>query len=135
MATSLVPKITKKDVTDSWKAEADAHQLYVALFLSTSNCETQTLYSTCTNQVAGGVGGYVTGGKELVATSAYDGENAVLGGTNLAWTTASFTFRYTVVYNTVTSKIRGIFAEAVDRIVTGGTITVQWNPSGLIKVS
>lgn len=134
MATSLVPKITKKDVTDGWKAEADAGQLYVALFTSASDCESRTLYSDCSAQVASG-GGYTTGGKALTATSAYDGDNAVFDATDVQWTTATFTCRYAVVYNTVTSKIRAIYYFASDQTVTGGTFTIQWNSSGLIKVS
>jgi len=130
---SVIPANAKKEVTDAWAAES----LYVALFLSTSNCASQSIYSACTNECAGT--GYTTGGQVLTTTSAYSSSDAVLDAADSAWTAASFTgARYAVVYvksGATADKIRAIFDFGSDASVTSGTMTIMWNASGLIKVS
>jgi hypothetical protein len=136
MATSVIPSAAKLEITAGWAAESTAGHLRAALFLATSNCETQSLYSGCSDECAGT--GYTAGGNLITVTSVVDGIDAKLAGTTSVWTTltlASGAARYAVVYETVNSRIRGVFYLGGDYPCTAGTLTITWNPAGLIKVS
>ena len=126
---SVIPKEVKKEIIDTWIAETGAWN--VALFQTGSNCETQALYSGCTTPAVGT--GYAV--QALAGRSSnYDGSNAYLDATDSQWTGATFSARYAVVYNTSTSRIKAVF-DFGTKSVTGGTFTIQWNASGLIKIS
>ncbi len=131
---SSIPKEAKNDLLTAWLAATET-TWKVALFLNTSNCMTQSLYSGCTNEVVGT--GYTAGGATLLGRAlSYDGENVVFDATDAFWVTATFTATYAIVYDTVTSKIRGRFELGGSIPVAGGTFTIQWNnPSGLFKLS
>ena len=135
---STIPKEVKKETIDGWLAEASWK---VALFTSASDCLTKSLYSACSNEVSNVGTGYTTGGVTLTraawgAGSGYvDTTNANLDASDSSWTTASFTARYAVVYNTSTSKIRFVYDFGTNQTVTAGTFTVIWNSGGLVKVS
>lgn len=135
----LIPKYYKKTVTDALKTLADAETLKLALFTSsyTPSANTDELYSSLTGEVSASGTGYTTGGAAVTgAASAYiDTTNAALDATDVAWASATFTARYGVLYNTTDSKIKAIFDFGGDKVVTGGTFTVVWNSSGLLKVS
>jgi len=129
---SSIPKEVKKEVVDTWIAET----WKVALF---TTLQTASLYSSCTNEVVGT--GYTAGGATVtksdwgVGSDYVDTTNAKIDATDSTWTSATFTARCAVVYNTTTSKIRAIYDFAADKVVTGGTFTIQWNAGGLIKIS
>ena len=133
---SQIPKHAKKAVTDGWAAET----LYVCLL---TNAFPNTLgaygvYGDLTNELPT-AGGYTVGGKEVTGrTSSYSTNDAVLDATaDVQWTSATFAnVRYAVVYNkTAPFQIRAIYDLGADKTVTGGTFTIQWSASGLIKIS
>lgn len=133
---NVTPKFYKKEITDALAAET----LKLALFTSayTPNANTDELYSSLTGEVSASGTGYTTGGIAVSSglTSGYvDTTNARLDADDLSLASATFTARYGVLYNTTDSKIKAIFDFGGDKVVTGGTFTVVWNSSGLLKVS
>ena len=136
---NLVPKHYKLTMTDALKTLADAGTLKLALFTSlyTPSDNTDELYSGLSNEVSSSGTGYTTGGTAISsAASAYiDTTNAALDASDVSWSNATFTARWGVLYNTTDSKIKAIFDFGGNKVVTGGTFTVVWNSSGLIKVS
>lgn len=131
---SSIPKEAKKEVVDGWVAEA---VWKVALFTSGSNCLTQSLYSSCTNEVSGAAPGYTTGGATLSgrASGYVDTNNVYIDASDTSWTSATFTANYAVVYRTSDSKIRARYDFSGAQTVTAGTFTILWNSGGLVKIS
>ncbi len=134
-AESVIPKEVKKEIIDGYIAETWKVCLLTSAFSYVSG--THVYYSDLTNEVADG-SGYTTEGESVsqLAWSGYvDGDNAMINATDVPWTTATFTARYAVVYSTAGLKpIRAIYYFTEDKTVTAGTFTIQWNPSGLIKI-
>lgn len=133
---SVIPKEVKLEIVTRWLAATEP-TWKVALF-TTNQCLSQSLYSSCTGQVSSSGTGYTTGGATLADRAVgYDGTglNAYIDATNTAWTTATFTANYAVVYETSGSKIRAVFDFGGAKTVTNGTFTIIWNASGLIKIS
>jgi hypothetical protein len=135
---SHITKEVKKELLDVFKAETTWK---CALFLSTSNCETNALteglYSKCTNELASG-GGYATGGADIIGkTTGYVATiNAYLSASNVAWPASTWVnVLYAVVYNSTTDRIRGVYKFSGNQSVTNGTFTIEWNSGGLMKVS
>jgi len=131
----LIPKFYKKSITDALAGST----LKLALFTNsyTPSANTDELYSSLSGEVSSSGTGYTTGGATVASlSSAYiDTTNASLDAANVSWSSASFTARYGVLYNTADSKIVAIYDFGGDKTVTSGTFTVTWNASGLIKVS
>jgi len=94
---STIPKEVKLEIVTRW-LPATEPVWKVALFLSTSNCLTQSDYSACTNQSSGT--NYTAGGATLInRTVGYvDTTNAAIDAEDTSWASASFTARYAVVY-------------------------------------
>ena len=132
---SSIPKEAKNEFIARWLPAVET-EWKVALFLSTSNCLTQSTYAACTNEVANG-NGYTTGGAVLAGrTSGYvDTNNVYLDGTDSSWGSSTFTARYAVVYETVNGYIRGRYDFGGDKPVSSGTLSILWNASGMIKIS
>lgn len=134
---SRVPKEVKLEIGTAWLPATET-TWKVALFLNGSNCNNDgvLLYSACTNEVSAVGTGYTTGGATLAgrAVSYIDTTNVKFDATDATWTTATFTARYAVVYNTTTSKIRAVYDFGGDYSVTNGTFTLQWNGDGLLKI-
>jgi hypothetical protein len=129
---SLIPKEVKKAIADAYVAEA---QWDVALF-TTNQCLTQSTYAGCTGEVPQ-AGGYTTAGKALSGrTATYSGTNVIITATNTAWTSATFSAAYVVVWDTGSGKIRVVYDLGGTKTVTSGTFTLQWDgTNGLIKIS
>jgi hypothetical protein len=137
---SVIPKMARKRHTDLLAAKT----LYIALFPNTLAYDPlNTAHNTYAQiaalfaEVASG-SGYTTGGFVLTPTSSY------IGATNssavfLATTTiasATFTFRYGVVYDHTTGTIEAVVDMGGDKTATGGTITITWDATnGLIKAA
>lgn len=129
---SSIPKEAKNDLMARWLPAVET-TWKVALF-TTNQCMTQSLYSSCTGEVAASAW-YSTGGATLAGrVASYSGETVLLDATDTQWTTATTTCAYAVVYDTTTSKIRARF-ELGSQTVAGGTFTIQWNASGLIQLT
>jgi hypothetical protein len=130
---SSIPKEFKKEIVDVYVAETTWK---VALFISTSNCMTQSLYSSCTNEVSDVGTGYALGGITLAGRAdSYVSENVMLDATDGAVPAATFVARFALVYNPATSKIRARYDFGVDKTVSTGTFTIQWSVNGLFRLS
>jgi len=123
-------------LTTNWK---------MALFLSTSNCDTLTsneVYGDLTNEHAN-ANGYTTGGIALTGVSLSRSGNVVtFTCTSPVWTASggSIVARFAVIYqnSTVLTKVKPLFvvclldtAPADVTATTGNTFTVTINASGI----
>jgi hypothetical protein len=133
---SGIPKFYKDEIGDALVAETWKLALFTSS-MGTPDYNTMELYSGLTNEVSDSGTGYTTGGATVASkTSAYvDTVNVALDAADVAWSAATFTARYGVLYNATNSKIRMIFDFGGDKTVTGGTFTVAWNTSGIVKIS
>jgi len=129
---SLVPRAVKKEVTDGYVAETTWK---VALCTNSfSPSALMVTYSDITNEVPNG-SGYTTGGATLAGrSSAFVATDAKLDATDISWSSASFSCRYAVLYETTGGKIRAIF-DLGDQTVNSGTLTLIWNASGILSVA
>lgn len=106
-----------------------------ALFLSTSNIAvTSTIYSGLTNEVANG-SGYTTGGVTITDLAWSGTTSPKITGTIPTWTSSSFTFRYIVIYDSVSDKIIGYYDCATNQTVVAGTVALTFDTNGLLLVS
>ena len=135
---SVIPKEVKKEIVDGWVAEP---VWKVCLLTNTFTYVTGT-YITYADLLASGreiVGaGYTAGGATLAGrVGAYvDTINRRIDATDTIWTAATFAnVRYIAVYETAGGKIRAIYDLTTTYSVTSGTFTIQWNASGLVKIS
>ena len=103
--------------------------------------DTQDFYNDLTNEVSGT--GYTPGGESLAnKTVNYDAASNVvsLRADATAWTAASFTCRYAVVYKDTgtgsTSPLLGYVDFGGDEAVSSGTFTITWDTTdGVLKVT
>jgi hypothetical protein len=107
-----------------------------ALFTSaeTGLGATATLYSGLTGEVANG-SGYATGGQTITSLAWTGTSSPYITGTIPNWTSASFTFRYAVIYDSGTSKIIEFCDFGGDQTVTSGTVAISFGANGLMQVS
>jgi hypothetical protein len=122
----------------------DANTFKIALFLSTSNCNTLThsILGDLTNQHAN-ANGYLTGGVTVAATWVQSGAVTTFDTADAAWTAAggSITARFAVCYasgtlNGLVNPLVGVcLLDTAPADVTAtdtNTFTVQMNASGLL---
>ncbi len=107
----------------------------IALFTSSlSITSASTLYSGLSNEVASG-GGYTTGGN-TIASLAWSGTTSPkITGTIPSWTSASFTFRFAVIYDNATSKIMEYVDMGADQTVVAGTLALAFDTNGMLLVT
>ena len=99
----------------------------MALYTSSATLDAGTLIYTTSNEVAGV--GYTAGGNTLVVSvvPTSSGTTAYLSFTDTSWTTATFTARGALIYNTSQSNAAvAIFDFGSDKSVVGGTFTVTF---------
>jgi len=114
----------------------DTNAIKVALFTSTYTPAQQTdiLYSSLSNEVANG-NGYTTGGVALASkTDVAATLTTTLDAADSSWTSATFTCRTAVVYDTVTSALLGYIGFGADQSVVSGTFTIQWAETGIATI-
>lgn len=131
---SRIPKEFKKKLWDDW---VSGKTFKLALFKSTSNCNTEGIstYAASTDEVSGT--GYTAGGSTVVpSASAYiDTFNVSVDTTDMTWSTATLAgIRYAVLYETSIDIIVIVYDLLTDYTVTNGTFTAAINTSGLFKV-
>jgi hypothetical protein len=139
---SCIPKFVKKELTDTWVAEA--WKLMLLSKAHTPNAGTQQYVSdVVANEITDGgpspkytAGGVVVSGKVSLA----DGNNYSLDlADKIIGPGASLNYRYGVLFqdtgNPATSKIRVQVDFIFDQIVDNGTSTIKWNALGLIYVA
>ena len=99
----------------------------MALYTSSASLDATTTVYTTSNEVAGT--GYTAGGNTLVVSvvPTSSGTTAYLSFTDTSWTTATFTARGALIYNTSQSNAAvAIFDFGSDKSVVGGTFTVTF---------
>ncbi len=123
----------------------DGHAFKVALFTSSSNCDTLTHdeLGDLTNQVAGSFG-YTTGGETVtVSLDASTPDAPFIDSTNPVWTAAGgdITARFAVLYDDTVAGdplIAVCLLDTAPADVTatnGNTLTITMNAGGLINLS
>jgi hypothetical protein len=99
----------------------------LALYTSSATLDATTTVYTTSNEVAGT--GYTAGGNTLSVSVAptSSGTVAYISFTDSSWTTATFTARGALIYNTSQSNAAvAIFDFGSDKSVVGGTFTVTF---------
>jgi len=99
----------------------------MALYTSSATLGPTTTAYSATNEVSGT--GYTAGGNTLVVSQSptSGGTTAFISFTNTTWTTASFTCRGALIYNSTDSnKAVAIFDFGSDKTVVAGTFTVSF---------
>ena len=138
---NVIPKEVKKERIDAFVAEEWRACLLTSGFSYVSDGSFVTYADLLAdgNEVLNAAGTGYTAGGALVAgkVMAYVGTtNAQLDATNVQWTNASLnSVRFVAVYETTGGLIRAIYDFGADKTVTTGTFTVEWNASGLLKIS
>jgi hypothetical protein len=104
--------------------------------------DTDQFFSAATNEISGT--GYSAGGVTLTTkTLTYDAASneARLDADDASWTSATFSARNAVVYNSTpgtaaTNPVMGyVNFGASDQSVSAGTFTIQWDATGVLKVT
>ena len=125
--------------------DLDGHTFKMALFLSTSNCNTLTYdeYADLTNEVANG-NGYTTGGVTMTAVTLTNSSGTItFDSDNVEWnvTGAGITARFAVIYDDSVAgdPLLAVFLlDATPADVTGiagDIIQVSINASGIFTMS
>jgi hypothetical protein len=100
--------------------------LKVALYLTAATLDASTTAYSATNETSGT--GYTAGGAALTNIApTTSGTTAYIDFSDVSWTTASFTARGALIYNTSDSnKAIAVLDFGADYIVTAGTFTIVW---------
>ncbi len=86
------------------------------------------------NEIAGT--GYTAGGATLAGKAVTEAATTKFDGTDIAWTTATFSAYHAVVYDTTaTSNLICSFDFGGIKTVTAGTFTIQWHANGIITLT
>jgi len=105
----------------------------------TPNQQTHDYKNDVTNEISGAIG-YTTGGATLAGktvttstlTTTYDAND-------VSWTTATFTFRYAIIYVDTgvasTSPLICYIDFGSDVSISTGTVTIQFNASGIFTLT
>jgi hypothetical protein len=134
-----------KEFIGDGRIDLDTHAFKIALFLSTSNCNTLTHDELVdlTNQHAG-ANGYTTGGQALAnVTWVRSGGTTTLDCDNPVWTATggSITARFAVIYDDTDAGdalLAVMLLDTTPADVTatdGNTLTISMNASGIVALS
>jgi hypothetical protein len=137
MADSI-PRAYLKELTDTLAAEP----IKVAFFVNLTGynaltATTYTILATTATEVSDSGTGYTLGGYSLILTSSNLTTNgAIVSAVAQSLVGKTFTFRYLVVYNSTTKKIRFVKDLLGDRVASSANINVTWSATdGIIKLS
>ena len=133
-------------VCNSFKTEVlggthdlDTDVIKFALYTSSASVSASTTAYSSTNEVVGT--GYTAGGNTLAgATISLVSSTAIVDFTDTAWTTATITARYGLIYNSSkTNKAIAVLDFVTDQTATNGTFTVVFptanSSSAIIRLS
>ena len=97
----------------------------IALYTSSATLDASTTVYTTSNEITGT--GYTAGGLVLTGTTVYlSGTTAFVTFTNPTWTTASFTARGALIYNSSkANRAVAVLDFGSDKTVTVSTFTIQ----------
>ena len=135
-------------VCNSFKTEVlggthdlDTDVIKLALYTSSASLSASTTAYSATNEVSSSGTNYTAGGNTLAgAAITLDGSTAIVDFTDTAWTTATFTARYGLIYNSSkTNKAIAVLDFTTDQTATNGTFTVVFptanSSSAIIRLS
>jgi hypothetical protein len=107
--------------------DLDTDTIKIALFTSSATLGASTTTYSSTNEVASG-SGYTTGGNTLAGASiTSSGTTAFVDFTDTTWTSASFTARGALIYNSSKSdKAIAVLDFGSDKTSTNGDFVVQF---------
>lgn len=107
--------------------DLDTDTLKIALFTSAATLDASTTAYSSTNEVANG-NGYVTGGNTLTgAVISTSGTTAFVDFSDSTWSSASFTARGALIYNSSKSnKAIAVLDFGSDKTSTNGDFVVQF---------
>jgi hypothetical protein len=82
-------------------------------------------------------GNYTADGKVLASGTVTQGATTKFDGTDVAWTSATFTAVHAVLWDNTTAGDDLIcsFDFGGDKTVTAGTFTIQWHANGIITLT
>lgn len=96
----------------------------IALYTATADLNANTLSYTTSHEVVGA--GYTAGGKVLTpSVPASDGQVAYLSFANVTWSSADFTVRGALIYNSTTGAAVAVLNFGADKVATN-TFTVTF---------
>lgn len=124
--------LTDADV--DWVAATINVTLHTSSYIPAQDTHATT--ADLTNEVANG-NGYTTGGVALAnKTSAYTaGTNTQkLDADDIAWTGASFTFRYAVIAKS-TGELLAYVDFGGDETASSGRVDITWNANGILTLN
>jgi hypothetical protein len=112
----------------------------MALYTSSATLGATTTAYTTSNEISGT--GYTAGGNTLAVSTSptSSGTTAFLSFTDTSWTTATFTCRGALIYNSTNSnKAVAVFDFGSDKQVIGGTFTITFptadSTSAVIRIA
>jgi hypothetical protein len=107
--------------------DLDTDTIKIALYTSSATLGSSTTTYSSTNEVASG-SGYTTGGNTLAGASiTSSGTTAFVDFTDTTWTSASFTARGALIYNSSKSnKAIAVLDFGADKTSTNGDFVVQF---------
>ena len=107
--------------------DLDTDVIKIALYTSSATLGASTTAYTTSNEVASG-NGYTTGGNTLAgATISTSGTTAIVDFTDSTWSSASFTARGALIYNSSKSnRAIAVLDFGADKTSTNGDFVVQF---------
>lgn len=121
-----------------WVTDTIKTSLHTSTY--TPNQDTDDFFNDASNEITGT--GYTAGGVTLAGkTATYDSASneTRLDANDAQWTTATFTARRAVTYKdtgtSTTSPVMGWVDFGGDESVSSGTFTIQWDSTGVLKVT
>lgn len=88
-----------------------------------------------TNEISGA--GYSPGGATLAGKAVTQGGTTKFDGTDVAWTSATFSAWHAVLYDdtVATDDLIGSIDFSGEKSVSGGTFTIQWHANGIVTLT
>jgi len=107
--------------------DLDTDTIKMALYISAATLDASTTVYSTSNEVSSSGTNYTAGGNTLTgATVSLSGTTAFVDFADTSWTTATFTARGALVYNSSKSnKAIAVLDFGSDKTSTNGTFTVQ----------
>lgn len=107
--------------------DLDTDVIKMALYVSAATLDASTTVYTTSNEVSSSGTNYTAGGNTLTgATVSLSGTTAFVDFADTSWTTATFTARGALIYNSSKSnKAIAVLDFGSDKTSTSGTFTVQ----------
>ena len=128
--------IVNKEI--DWNTDAIKVALCTSAYTPDQNAH--NYYDDITNELAT-AGGYTAGGAALgTPTQSTTLKVTTLNAADVAWTSATFTARYAIIYDSTpataaTKPLIGYVDFGADVSPVAGTLTITWNASGIFTLT